>query len=106
VDGLEVVALQGLDLDIMSGEMVAIMGASGSGKSTLLNVLSGLDIPGAGRCIVAGHDVMQMTPAQRLHYRRGVIGHIGNRVGAISRHTIPSLRTSTSPNWRPVSDRA
>ena len=81
VADLEVVALQGLDLAVQSGEMVALMGASGSGKSTLLNVLSGLDIPNAGRCVVDTYDVTQLTPAQRLRYRRTVIGRVWQQGG-------------------------
>src|SRR5438445_6705651 len=61
VDDLEVVALQGLDLEVAQGEMIAIVGASGSGKTTLLNLLAGLDRPSAGRVVVAGHDLAQLT---------------------------------------------
>jgi ABC-type lipoprotein export system ATPase subunit len=73
---VEVVALQGLDLTVDSGELVAIVGASGSGKSTLLNILSGLDLPTAGVARVAGHDLLAMGRKERLHYRRHVVGFI------------------------------
>ena len=49
---LEVVALQGLDLQVEAGELMAIIGNSGSGKSTLLNILGGLDRPSAGQAVV------------------------------------------------------
>ena len=47
-DGIEVQALQGLDLLIAEGELTALIGAAGSGKSTLMNILAGLDAPTAG----------------------------------------------------------
>lgn len=74
VSDLEVVALQGLDLLIESGEIVAIIGASGSGKSTLLNILGGLDTPSAGRAVVAGYDLGQIGRRDRTRYRRRVVG--------------------------------
>ncbi|GAA3312724.1 hypothetical protein GCM10020219_023230 [Nonomuraea dietziae] len=64
-EGVEVVALQGLDLLIQKGELIAVVGASGSGKSTLLNVLSGLDVPTAGLARVAGMDLLSMTAKDR-----------------------------------------
>jgi ABC-type lipoprotein export system ATPase subunit len=76
VADLEVVALQGLDLLVNSGEMIAIVGASGSGKSTLLNILGGLDVPSAGRAVVAGHDLTQMGRRERTRYRRRTIGFV------------------------------
>ena len=61
VENIEVQALQGLDLLVDKGEMIAIVGQSGSGKSTLLNVLSGLDVPTAGAARVAGWDLLHMA---------------------------------------------
>src|SRR5216684_1017155 len=88
VADLEVVALQGLDLEVTPGEMLAIVGASGSGKSTLLNILSGLDIPSAGRCVVDGHDLTRLSEAQRISYRRLIVGHIWQQSG---RNLLPEL---------------
>jgi ABC-type lipoprotein export system ATPase subunit len=76
VADLEVVALQGLDLLVEPGEFVALVGASGSGKSTLMNILGGLDVPSAGRAVVAGHDLGDMGPRERTAYRRNVIGFV------------------------------
>ena len=76
VADLEVVALQGLDLLVEAGEMIAIVGASGSGKSTLLNILGGLDSPTAGRASVAGVDLGRMGRRARTRYRREVVGVI------------------------------
>lgn len=88
VADLEVVALQGLDLEVEPGEMISIVGASGSGKSTLMNILSGLDIPSAGRCIVEGYDLTRLSAAQRIHYRRYVVGQIWQQSG---RNLLPEL---------------
>jgi len=74
--GLEVQALQSLDLLIEPGELTALVGASGSGKSTLLNILAGLDTPTAGQARVAGHDLLTMGAKERLAYRRGTVGFL------------------------------
>ncbi|PSK96635.1 ABC-type lipoprotein export system ATPase subunit [Haloactinopolyspora alba] len=75
-EGVEVVALQGLDLLVEPGELLAVVGASGSGKSTLLNILSGNDVPTAGRALVAGHDLLEMSGRDRAAYRRDVAGFV------------------------------
>jgi ABC-type lipoprotein export system ATPase subunit len=87
-DGIEVQALQGLDLLVAEGELTAIVGASGSGKSTLMNILAGLDTPTAGRARVAGHDLGTMTARERLGYRRATVGFLWQQT---SRNLLPYL---------------
>ncbi|HEY7331888.1 MAG TPA: ABC transporter ATP-binding protein [Candidatus Limnocylindria bacterium] len=88
VADLEVVALQGLDLLVEAGEFIALVGASGSGKSTLLNILAGLDVPSAGRAVVAGHVLGEMGTRERTEYRRSVIGFIWQQT---ARNLLPYL---------------
>ena len=76
VADLEVVALQGLDLAVQPGEMMALIGASGSGKSTLLNVIGGLDTPSAGKVTVQGQNLLDMKERERVRYKRDVVGFV------------------------------
>ncbi len=89
--GIEVQALQGLDMLIDEGELIALVGASGSGKSTLMNILAGLDVPTAGAVRVAGHDLAAMNARQRLAYRRSTVGFIWQQT---SRNLLPYLTAS------------
>ncbi|WP_166241623.1 ABC transporter ATP-binding protein [Paenibacillus turpanensis] len=73
---LEVVALQGLDLRVDAGEMMAIIGNSGSGKSTLLNMLGGLDRPSAGKLHVDGQDLLQFKERDLVRYKRETVGFV------------------------------
>jgi ABC-type lipoprotein export system ATPase subunit len=87
-DGVEVQALQGLNLRVDPGEMVAVVGASGSGKSTLLTILSGLDTATAGVARVAGHDLLSMGARERVAYQRHTVGFVWQQT---SRNLLPYL---------------
>ncbi|MDD4797034.1 MAG: ABC transporter ATP-binding protein [Eubacteriales bacterium] len=72
----EVVALQGLDLSIEQGELMAIIGNSGSGKSTLLNMIGGLDRPSAGTLLVDGKDLLKFSERDYVRYKRDTVGFV------------------------------
>lgn len=75
-EDVEVLALQGLELEIARGEIVAVIGKSGSGKSTLLNMIGGLEKPTTGRIYVDGHDLFAMDEAALVEYRKKTVGFV------------------------------
>lgn len=75
-DEIEVVALQGLDLEVKRGELMAIVGNSGSGKSTLLNMLGGLDKPSAGGLMVDGKNLLRFTDKDYVEYKLKTVGFV------------------------------
>jgi putative ABC transport system ATP-binding protein len=72
----EVLALNGVDLDVERGEFVALVGPSGSGKSTLLSLTGGLDRPTDGEIWVDGLELGKASDKELVRYRRGNIGFI------------------------------
>lgn len=80
-ENIEVMALQGLDLTINSGEFMAIIGKSGSGKSTLLNMLGGLERPSAGNITVDGMDLSTCTEKELVEYRKNTVGFVWQKSG-------------------------
>src|SRR5690348_6013372 len=69
-------ALRGVDLDVRSGELVAVMGPSGSGKSTLMHILAGLDKPTEGTVTIAGKEITQLDDKRLTQLRRDHIGFV------------------------------
>ena len=75
-DDKKVMALEGLDLTVETGEMLAIIGKSGSGKSTLLNMIGGLETPTAGVLTIDGKDISTYSEAEMVRYRRDKVGFV------------------------------
>ena len=88
LDGVEHQALQGLDITIDEGSLMAIVGASGSGKSTLMNILGGLIEPTSGSAVVNGHDLLTLTGKDQNRYRQQEVGFVWQQS---SRNLIPYL---------------
>ena len=72
----EVMALQGLDMNVEKEELMAIVGKSGSGKSTFLNMVGGLDKPSAGRLFVDGKDLFKMSNKDLIEYKKRTVGFV------------------------------
>jgi putative ABC transport system ATP-binding protein len=110
VADLEVVALQGVDLSIEQGEMVAIVGPSGSGKSTLMNILGGLDSPSAGRVTVGRYNLGQMSSKEQALYRRQEIGFVWQQSARNLLPYLTALQNVEMPmvlnGWRKAARRA
>jgi lipoprotein-releasing system ATP-binding protein len=75
-DGGQIVVLDGVDLEIARGEMVAIIGSSGAGKSTLLHLLGALDLPTSGRVVIDGHALDGMTDDAISALRNRTVGFV------------------------------
>lgn len=73
---IEVLALQGLEISIQQGELMAIIGNSGSGKSTFLNMIGGLDRPSAGRLVVDGQDLFKLSERELVLYKKKTVGFV------------------------------
>lgn len=84
----EVLALQGLDMEVRKGELTALIGNSGSGKSTFLNMIGGIDRPSAGSLWVDGKNLFTMTEKQLADYKRETVGFVWQNNG---RNMLPFL---------------
>ena len=102
----EVRALDGIDLDIEKGDLVAIVGHSGSGKSTLMNMLGCLDTPTSGKYVLDGQDVASMTDNQLADVRNKEIGFIFqgfnliSNLDAVGNVALPLVYRGVSKNER------
>ena len=76
VGKVDVPALRGVDLDVPSGEFLAIVGPSGSGKSTLFHIIGGLTPPSGGGVRIGGQDISSLTDAGRTELRKNKVGFV------------------------------
>ncbi len=81
-------AVDGVSLQVKSGEFVALLGSSGSGKSSLLNLIAGLDHPTSGAVIVAGRDLAQLSREELAKYRLRTVGMVFQSFNLVSRMTL------------------
>lgn len=87
-EDVEVMALQGLDLEIKKGELMAVIGKSGSGKSTLMNMIGGLERPSAGKLYIDGKDLFTLSDNEMVEYRNKTVGFVWQKS---SRNLVPYM---------------
>lgn len=87
-EDVEVMALQGLDLEIEKGELMAVIGKSGSGKSTLMNMIGGLERPSAGKLYIDGKDLFTLSDNEMVEYRNKTVGFVWQKS---SRNLVPYM---------------
>jgi len=102
---LEFAALQGVDLVIGAGEMVAVVGPSGSGKTTILNLITGIDRPTTGRVVVNGADLGSMSEEQLARWRGETVGIVFQFFQLLP--TLTALENAALPmdfarRWKPA----
>ena len=81
-------ALRGIDLEIETGEFVAIMGRSGSGKSTLLHILGLLDMPTSGEIYIDDMDALKLSPYERAEFRLLKLGYVFQEYSLLGELTV------------------
>jgi putative ABC transport system ATP-binding protein len=86
--GQQMVALDGVSLELLKGTFVAIMGATGSGKSTLLNCAAGLENPDTGKVRLLGQDIVHMSERKLSRFRRNNVGFVFQSYNLLSELTV------------------
>ena len=104
-EDVEVMALQGLDLEIKKGELMAVIGKSGSGKSALMNMIGGLERPSAGKLYIDGKDLFTLSDNEMVEYRNKTVGFVWQKsarnlvpyMTAVENIEVPMYFTKKSP---------
>ncbi len=84
----QIAAVDGVSLEVQSGEFVALLGSSGSGKSTLLNLIAGLDRPTGGTIFVHGRELGAMSSEELARHRRETVGMVFQAFNLVPRMTL------------------
>ena len=105
-NGGEVRAVDDVDLQVPEGQFLTIIGASGSGKTTLLNLLGGLDKPTAGKVLVKGVNISDLSETELVRFRRKTVGFVFQAFNLIPTLTaVENVEAALAPTDMPKADR-